>query len=165
MLLGALTANPDAFVTEDDKWYQAGLRAFGSDVEPDEWTASLELTPRYSARAGDHFRQNPRYAVHQTNIWTHDVTENSAVPFSEQFPPLLDHLEARAEQLAHLLDRGDVEAELFLGFSSGNGQGGAFFPPDLVARIGSLGLAINLDLYPPGRSLALRRYERARALK
>ena len=152
-------------MTEDEKWYQASLRAFGSDVEPGEWTSALDLTPRYSARAGDHFRQNPRYAVHRTNIWTHDVTEDSAVPFTDQIPPLLSHLEARPVQLTRLLNRGDVEAELFLGFSSGNGQGGAFFPPNLVARIGSLGLAINLDLYPPGRTLALRRYERARALK
>ena len=124
-------------MTEDEKWCQVSLRAFGSDVEPDEWTAALELTPRYSARAGDHIQQNPRYAVHRTNIWTHSVTEDSTVPFTDQIPPLLDYLEARPEQLARLLDRGDVEAELFLGFSSGNGQGGAFFPPDLVARIGS----------------------------
>ena len=153
-------------MTDDEKWYRVSLRAGGSDMEPDEWTKSLELAPRYSALAGEHIRQNPRYARHRTSIWTHDVTgDDPSVPFADQIPPLLDHLEARSAQLARLLARGDVEAQLFLGFSSGNGQGGAFFSPDLVARIGSLGLAISLDLYPPSRTLALRRYKRARANK
>jgi hypothetical protein len=39
--------------------------------------------------------------------------------------------------------------ELFLGFGSGNGQGGADFSPLLLKRIGECGLMLSLDLYPP----------------
>lgn len=37
----------------------------------------------------------------------------------------------------------------FLGFGSGNGQGGADFSPLLLKRIGECGLMLSLDLYPP----------------
>ena len=149
---------------ENEKWYQVSLRLFSDDVDPDEVTVALDLEASYSARTGEHIRQNPRYAVHRTNIWTHSVTEDSTVPFPEQIGSLLDHLEQRRDALAALLDRPDVEAELFLGFSSGNGQGGACFSAEQLSRVASLGLALNLDLYPPGKSLALRRYERVWAL-
>jgi hypothetical protein len=152
-------------LNEEEKWYRVSLRLTGDGVEPDEVTAALGLEPTYSARKGDHFRQNPRYMVHRSNIWTHSVTADSNVPFEEQIPSLLDQLEARSVALDDLLDRADVEAELFLGFSSGDGQGGTFFPPGLLSRIGALGLALDLDLYPPSPSFALRRYERVRALK
>ncbi len=57
-------------------------------------------------------------------------------------------LEPKKEALKELLSFPDVEGELFLGFSSANGQGGAYFTPELLRRVADLGLALSLDLYP-----------------
>lgn len=42
-----------------------------------------------------------------------------------------------------------MTAVLFLGFSSGNGQGGFTLPASLLTRIAALGLDLSLDLYLP----------------
>lgn len=147
---------------EDENWYQVSLRVVGDGVDPDAVTIVLGLEPRYTGRAGEHIRRNPKYALHETSLWTHSVTDDSSVSFEDQIAPLLDHLEARPAA-AELFRQPDQEAELFLGFSTGRGLGSfAFFPPPLLSRLGALGLGIKLDLYPPSPSLALRRYEQAR---
>jgi len=42
-------------------------------------------------------------------------------------------------------------AELIIGFSSNNGQGGFTLAPSVIAELARLGLGMNIDLYPPGR--------------
>ena len=69
--------------------------------------------------------------------------------FSTQLSQSIACLEQRSETIRHLVKRPGVTAELFLGFSSGNGQGGFTLPTSLLARIAALGLDITLDLYPP----------------
>ena len=61
---------------------------------------------------------------------------------------MLDVLEKKQAALKELLILPDVEGELFLGFSSANGQGGAHFSAALLHRIAALGLSVGLDLYP-----------------
>jgi hypothetical protein len=77
-----------------------------------------------------------------------EFTTDSSKPFGEQLEKLVLLLESKQAELNEILSR-PVRGELFLGFSSGNGQGGAYFSASLLKRIGQLGLPIQLDLYPP----------------
>ncbi len=72
-----------------------------------------------------------------------------AVPFEIQINELLNVLEPKKSILKDITAIPGVKAQLFLGFSSGNGQGGAYFSPEILRRIVDLGLAVLLDLYPP----------------
>ena len=75
---------------------------------------------------------------------------NSDVPFEEQITGLLDVMEPKLGALKEILSLPGIEGELFLGFGSGNGQGGAIFSPELLRRVADCGLSLGLDLYPPG---------------
>ena len=150
--------------SEDERWYVVSLRLSGDGLDPDLATEVIGLQPAYAGRTGEHYNGNSRYARHRTNVWTHRVTDDDSVPFDEQIPPLLSHLEALPEAVEFVHQPG-VDSDLFLGFAAGVGIGRtASFPADLLARIGALGLELTMDLYPPQRSLALWKYERVRAL-
>ncbi|OUC11925.1 MAG: hypothetical protein B0A82_24780 [Alkalinema sp. CACIAM 70d] len=121
----------------------------GDGLPVEEIELRLGLASSSFGRKGEHLRGNPRYAKYPINVWVSKYLVNSDVPFEEQIAGLLDTLEPKADALKELLSLPDVEGELFLGFSSGNGQGGAIFSPELLKRIAEYGLSLSLDLYPP----------------
>ena len=112
-------------------------------------TSALGLKPDVTGRMAEHHRGNPRYAIYETNVWVHRYAEIESLTFSDQLSELMTRLEARAAAVRELLARPGVTAEFFLGFSSGNGQGGFTLPASLLTRIARLGIDITLDLYPP----------------
>jgi hypothetical protein len=141
-------------VTEDGKWYRVSLRFMGDHLPVNDIDAKLGLAATYfgdsySAEKDSHFRGDPRLATHSTNIWTSSYLVGSDVPFEEQIEGLLNLLEPRIDLLKEILALPGVEGELFLGFSSSNGQGGTSFSPELLSRVAACGLSITLDLYPP----------------
>lgn len=133
----------------DERWYRVSLRFFGDQLDLDAVTAAIGLEPSYVGRMGEHIRGNPRYAIHRTCIWRRSYDEELESPFSILIAKFLDQLQDRADAIRVLTAQPGVEAELFLGFSSGNGQGGFDLPPSLLARLADLGIGLSLDLYPP----------------
>ena len=115
----------------------------------EEIEARLGLAAASFGRKGEHLNDNPRHEKYQTNVWVSKRPTNSDVPFEEQIAGLLDLLELKVDALKAILSFPNVEGELFLGFGSGNGQGGAYFSPKLLARIAQCNLSLGLDLYPP----------------
>ncbi len=136
-------------LSEDKKWYRVGLRLMGDNLPVEEIESRLGLEASSFGRKGEHLRGNPRYEKYQTNIWVSKHLTNSDVPFEEQITGLLDLLEPKIDTLKEILSLPNTEGELFLGFGSGNGQGGAIFSPELLARIAKCNLSLGLDLYPP----------------
>ena len=136
-------------LSEDKKWYRVNLRLMGDNLPIEEIESRLGLEASFINKKGEHVHNNPRYHKFQTNIWSTKYLVNSDVPFEEQITNLLNNLESRADELKSILAFPDVTGELFLGFSSGNGQGGTTFSPKLLQRIVGFGLALRLDLYPP----------------
>jgi uncharacterized protein DUF4279 len=132
------------------KWFKVSLSFQGDELDVEQIGPSLELDPTYVGRKGQHIRSNPRYARHHSDLWTWSYPSADDVPFEDQLMGLLDKLETKRPYLEGLLSTGSVVGELFLGFGSENGQGGATFSSSLLARIASLGLMLTLDLYPPG---------------
>jgi hypothetical protein len=107
------------------------------------------LTSASFGRKGEHFKGDPREAVFLTNVRASNYLTDSDVPFEEQITRMLDALEPKLDALKEVLSLPGVEGELFLGFGSRNGQGGAEFSPALLKRIAEYGLSLGLDLYPP----------------
>ena len=136
-------------LSEDKKWYRVSLRLSGDNLPIEEIETRLDLEASSIGRKGKHIRDNPRYAKYRTNIWCSEYLTDSDVPFEEQITELLDLLEPKANDLKAILSFPDVEGELCLGFGSGNGQGGAVFSSELLARIVKCHLSLGLDLYPP----------------
>jgi hypothetical protein len=133
----------------DEKWYRVSLRFFGEQLDLDVVTAAVGMEPSSAGRKGEHIRGNPRYAIHRTSIWVRSYDEDLESPFSIQIENFLDQFQNRADAIRALTSQPGIEAELFLGFSSGNGQGGFDLPPTLLARLADLGIGLALDLYPP----------------
>jgi hypothetical protein len=136
-------------LSEDGKWYRVSLRLLGDGLPVADVEMMLDLTPSSVGRKGEHFRGNPRYAKHPSNVWVWKYPAESDVPFEEQIAGLLDVIEPKKSALLEILSLPGVEGELFLGFGSQNGQGGALFSPALLKRIAECGLSLDLDLYPP----------------
>lgn len=136
---------------DDRKWFKVSLRLMGDKLPVDEIENKLDIKPSFIGRMGEHINANPRCAKHHTNVWGWSVTDDSTITFEQQIGDLLEILEPKKHTLAEILSLPGVEGELFLGFSSSNGQGGAYFSPSLLARVAALGLALDLDLYPPGK--------------
>ena len=134
---------------EEQKWFQVSLRLTGDSLPVNEIESKLGIVPSFIGTKGEHIRNNPRYAKYDTHLWGWKFTTDSTVPFDEQISDLLDILEPKKNILKELLSIPGIEGELFLGFSSECGQGGAYFSPLLLTRISTLSLALNLDLYPP----------------
>jgi len=133
-------------LSEDEKWYRVSLRLLGDGLPMNEIEAKLGLVASHLGRKGE---PNHRGWKPLSNVWTWRYPADSNVEFEEQIAGLLDVLEPKVDALKEILVLPEVEGELFLGFGSSNGQGGAFFSPDLLRRIADCGLSVLLDLYPP----------------
>ncbi len=135
-------------LSKDGKWYRVSLRLNGDGLPVEEIELRLGLAASSFGRKGDYLYGNPRYARHQTNVWVSEYLVNSDVPFEEQITGLLDLLEPKIDALKEILSLPGIEGELFLGFGSKHGQGGAIFSPALLKRVAECGLSLSLDLYP-----------------
>ncbi len=132
-------------LSEDEKWYRVSLRLMGDGLPMDEIEARLGLVPSHVGRKGE---PNHRGWKHLSNVWVWRYPAEPNVEFEVQIAGLLDVLEPKVNALKEILSLPEVEGELFLGFSSSNGQGGALFSPELLRRIADCGLSVLLDLYP-----------------
>jgi hypothetical protein len=137
---------------DDRKWFKDSLRLAGDSLPIDEIENKLNIKPSFIGIMGEHNHGKLKYAKHRTNIWGWSFTHDSTVIFEQQIGDLLKILEPKRNELAEILLSPDTEGEIFLGFSSRSGQGGAYFSPSLLARISALGLALVLDLYPPSEN-------------
>lgn len=137
-------------LSEDGKWYRVSLRLMGDNLPVENLDVRLGLTSASFGRKGEQLERNPRSGKYHTNVWVSEYLTESDVPFEKQITILLDTLQPNVTVLKEILSLPDVEGELFLGFSSANGQGGAEFSPELLRRIAECGLTLSLDLYPHG---------------
>ena len=127
----------------------------GDSLPVEAIESRIGIAPDSFGRKGEHLRGDPCYAKYQTNVWVSKCPLDSDVPFEEQITYLLDVLEAKLSALNEISLMPGIEGELFLGFGSENGQGGAAFSSRLLRRIADFGLSLSLDLYPLSREGSL----------
>ena len=135
--------------TDRDTWYQVTVRIASDNYTPEEITSAISIRPTFEKRKGEFVEAIADGSKYCTNLWGLSYTTDDKVPFEEQLSGLLEFLEERLASLRKFLSISGVDAELFLGFGSSDGQGVASFSPQLLTRISALGFGIQLDLYPP----------------
>jgi|GEM_PF-1610545 len=141
---------------EDPKWFRVSLSIWGDGIDPKSLEALLGLVPdivgiKGEARMGKNGR---RYAPYETHHWLHRLDVSPEVGFDEQIRLLFDTLGSNRDNLRELCNQEGVIAELFCGFSSGNGQGGDTISSGTLKRIADTGLDLSWDLYPPSLDAA-----------
>ncbi len=138
-------------LADDEYWFAVSPRISGDGFDPTTVQALLGITPTYLGIKGEPRlgKDGRRYAPYKTNFWTHSVGASRKVGFDDQIDMLFQTLKGRLNVLSELAHREDVEAELFCGFGSGNGQGGDTIRPETMRILADIGLSLSLDLYPP----------------
>jgi Domain of unknown function (DUF4279) len=138
--------------SEDKKWYRASLRLSGDLLPIDEIESKLGLKASSIGKKGlplNNYKSQILNTPLKTNIWCSEKLAENDVPLENQIELYLEKLEPKKEFLREILSLPDVEGEFFLGFSSENGQGGAYFSAELLKKVSDLGLSLSFDLYPP----------------
>ena len=133
--------------SDNGKWYRVSLRLMGDALPIDEIEESLGLEPTDKNAKGS--RHKVTGERRRTNIWVWSTSHDSNVPFEKQIYDLLEVVEAKKEILKAIIQRPGIEGELFLGYGSDNGQGGAYISVEVLKRVADCGLSLSLDLYPP----------------
>jgi hypothetical protein len=136
-------------VESDDRWFSVSLRIYGDGLDLDSVESHLGLAPSRVCRKGEHINGNPRYARYRTNLWSWRPSGSHDEPWEPKLIRLLEEIEPKADWLHHVRATG-ASIDVFLGYCSETGQGGASLSPAVLARLGALALPIELDLYPPG---------------
>lgn len=136
---------------EDAKWHKVSLRLFGDGLDPAKVEGLIGLRPTNVGIKGKRRKgqQGREYAAYESNLWvySHDAPETSC--FEEQLRELFALLGQKLSVLKTLCSTPGIEGELFLGFSSGSGQGGVTLLPETLSLIADTGLSLSFDLYPP----------------
>ncbi|MCU1641386.1 MAG: hypothetical protein JWN03_1661 [Nocardia sp.] len=130
------------------KWSTGSIRICSETVSASEISARLGITAdRQFERGSLMSPRNPASARRKSSVWIRQSGLTNDSDLADHVRALVGLVGGCREELARLSV--DCEMDLFLGFGSGNGQGGCVLPGGLVADLAALGLDIVLDLYPP----------------
>ena len=132
---------------DDEKWYSASFVVSSTHLTPGAVQERLGIAPTRSHHVGDPLSPRNPTTVRKNHHYSLHSGEPNTAPMDVHLSALLEVLEPKAAALEELSRDGDLY--FWCGFSSGNGQGGFALSPDLLRRLGRLGIELVLDLYPP----------------
>jgi hypothetical protein len=140
-----------SMLSGDDKWFAVSLRFMGTGFNPRDVEGRIGLPPTSMRVIGEKWtgKTGREYGPAKNNVWSHRLEAADDLGFELQIRTLLDRIAAHSDAVRTLAGKDQVEAELFCGFGSGNGQGGDIISADTLGQVAALGLALSLDLYPP----------------
>jgi hypothetical protein len=138
-------------LAENDKWFAVSLRFIGDGFDPREVEGLIGLKPTSIRVIGEKWsgKAGREYGPAKDNVWSYREESPSDLGFEDQICSLLDRLSQSTDSIRKLATSEQVEAELFCGFGSGNGQGGDIISSGTLRRVADLHLSLSLDLYPP----------------
>lgn len=132
----------------EGKWTAVCLRIVSSELTCGDITSQIGLQPTKCHEKGTLASpRNPRSHRLESSAWILDSGLEDGADAKQHFEALLTLIEPRSDKLAVL--RSSCRIEFFIGYWSGNGQGGFVLPADLISRLASLSIDWSLDLYPP----------------
>jgi hypothetical protein len=133
---------------EDGKWAQGSVRISSDILSPDDISALIRLQPTRTRRKGEPFMpKRPRSAIVEINMWVLESGLGSEYSIPSHLDVCLRRLEERVAELSEITKVADID--VFLGFSSENGQGGVTLGREFLTRLWKLPVSLTLDLYPP----------------
>lgn len=128
--------------------YRVSLRIRHPLAHPDDITIALGLEPKIREIVGvPRLRQNGRWSpVPTLTYWVYEVTTPDDLSIEEMLTTQLEFLEPRKEYLQSLIGTGG-SVEFFVGFFVDDSNCGFMLSPELLSQCGSLGIAIDFDVY------------------
>ena len=113
-------------ISEDNKWYSVSVRLCGDSLDPTSVEGLTGLPPTAIGLKGQKRKgkQGREYSPYETNIWVYSHNAASETCFEDQLRALFALVGHRRTALKTLCTAPGIEGEIFLGFGSGNGQGG-----------------------------------------
>lgn len=122
----------------------ATFRIWGQDLDPDQITRIFGVIPSISFKKGDTRKAANKWRHGYWEINTSDKVQGTDLSIHIEW--LLERIEPVRREI-ELLIRQDYDADIFCFWESLTGHGGPTFEPDLLARLGTLGLRLGLDIY------------------
>lgn len=120
----------------------ATLRVRKDGVTSADVTARLGIQPTSAHEAGDARQGGPAWP---RAMWSLSTSERGRGPLADHLDALLDLVEPARERIAALADEGfELDWFCFVGVP---GIAGAMLPPATLTRLGSLPIALDLDIY------------------
>jgi len=133
-------------VSGREKWSSASLRIIGESLQPAQITAALGIEPTRSGLKGERVSVRNQ-AVRRTSFWLKTSPLAHELPLQDHLEWLLTLFEPKLDALKAISERHGCN--IFCGFASENGQGGASLSSGLIARLAALHVPLEIDLYPP----------------
>ncbi|MEO8286018.1 MAG: DUF4279 domain-containing protein [Chloroflexota bacterium] len=138
-----MTDNPNASQT----W--ASIRFSGRNLDPEAVTRALGISPSTSFRRGQERATNKKWNHGHWGLTSEGNVSSTDLELHITW--LVDQLLPVQDRLRDLLHSGDYEgkimADIFCYWESATGNGGPGFSPELMGKLSSLGLSLELDIY------------------
>ncbi|SRR5579883_559086 len=130
------------------KWARGSIRIISESMTAQEISDAVGLQPTRMVEKGTQAQtRSGKGAIWTASTWLLDSGLPSTAPGEEHVETLVRILESREETIGQLAAR--CRIELFIGYSSDNGQGSLVFDHGILRRLAQLPVDIVLDLYPP----------------
>jgi hypothetical protein len=118
----------------------------GKDIDPDEVTQLLGMEPIMKYKLGDRHGKN-KEMVWKTGLWLFDSKQQSeSVDINQQVILLLDQLESVNKQLASILAKGNVYAEIKIIFSLFRRNWDAILSANTITRLAGLNIPLSISI-------------------
>lgn len=127
---------------------RVGFRVMGSDLEPSEVSRLLGLQATESHKRGDARigQSGRRYSDYSEGLWAWQPPVSETAPLAEHLNALVDVLGPKAALLQRLREWG-LRMDIFVGLFGPDSRFGFVLSPELLHRLGDLGIAVDFDVY------------------
>ena len=133
---------------EDSKFARATFRVWSRTHAPDFFVELFGRPADMTGIMGELKNPNGRsQAIFQSHVYLIYSGLGSSEPLESHIQSLLEKIESLSERFEDVRQYGNLD--IFLGYGSENGQGGAHFSPGLLRRLAAIGLEVIFDLHPP----------------
>lgn len=142
-LISTLDENPNC-----DK-VTMSFRLIGDDLDPDEVTSRLGITPEWALARGERRPAPPLQGRPQeAGVWlisTEGQVESTSA--ERHLVWLLERIEPVADAVLEVRREQGLTADFFCGWFSLTGHGGPDFSPEVLSRVAALDATLSLDFY------------------
>lgn len=126
----------------------ATFRVLGENLEPDEVTAALGVTPSQSLRRDQLVPTATQVRRQDTGVWLlKSEGKLTSTSLERHLIYLLDLLEPGVGALDQLRRSQDLTTDFFCFWMSATGHGGPIFSADVMQRVAGVGAELGIDFY------------------
>ena len=122
---------------------RVSFRICAPELDIEDITQSLHLTPDMTHRRGEHPRGNSKYAPYKQAMWSVDSKLSPVEPLESHLLVLLSMLEPNQSYLQSLAQRTEMDF-----YSTIFNKNGVQLSPQTLKRITNLGAGLGVTVYP-----------------